>query len=96
MIPTISWSDHRSYDWCFDGEPVGGCVAVSAVGTQMAAAQKQLFIDGYREMMDRLKPSKIIFYGDVPDECYGNIVQIQAFQDAIKKRRKEAQKQHGR
>lgn len=55
-----------------------------------------MFIDGYREMMDRLKPSKIIFYGDVPDECYGNIVQIQAFQDAIKKRRKEAQKQHGR
>lgn len=54
VIPTISWSDHRSYDWCFDGEPVGGCVAVSAVGTQMAAAQKQLFIDGYREMMDRL------------------------------------------
>lgn len=92
VIPTISWSDHRSYDWCFDGEPVGGCVAVSAVGTQMAAAQKQLFIDGYREMMGRLKPSKIIFYGDVPDECYGNIVQIQAFQDAIKKRRKEAQK----
>ena len=92
VIPTISWSDHRSYDWCFDGEPVGGCVAVSAVGTQMAAAQKQLFIDGYREMMDRLKPSKIIFYGDVPDECYGNIVQIQAFQDTIKKRRKEAQK----
>ena len=63
-----------------------------AIWTQMAAAQKQLFIDGYREMMDRLKPSKIIFYGDVPDECYGNIVQIQAFQDAIKKRRKEAQK----
>mgnify|MGYP000668335336 CR=1 FL=1 len=21
VIPTISWSDHDSYEWCFDGEP---------------------------------------------------------------------------
>lgn len=24
VIPTISWSDESSFDWCFDGEPVGG------------------------------------------------------------------------
>lgn len=23
VIPTISWSDKSSFDWCFDGEPVG-------------------------------------------------------------------------
>ena len=34
VYPTISWSDKKSYDWCFDGEPVGGIVAVSSVGTQ--------------------------------------------------------------
>ena len=84
VVPTISWSDHASYDWCFDGEPVGGTVAVSAVGTQMQAKQKQLFIDGYREMMDRLKPTKIIFYGRVPDECDGNIVQIASYQDKMR------------
>ena len=28
VIPTISWSDESSFDWCFDGEPVGGAVAV--------------------------------------------------------------------
>lgn len=86
VIPTISWSDHASFDWCFEGEPIGGCVAVSAVGTQMNLGSKYLFIDGYREMMARLKPSKIIFYGAVPDECEGNIVQVQSFQDRMKKK----------
>lgn len=33
VYPTICWSDERSFDWCFDGEPAGGCVAVSSVGT---------------------------------------------------------------
>lgn len=28
VYPTISLSDEKSYDWCFDGEPVGGIVAV--------------------------------------------------------------------
>lgn len=34
VIPTISWSDEDSFEWCFDGEPAGGMVAVSSVGTQ--------------------------------------------------------------
>ena len=29
VIPTISWSDKESFSWCFDGEPVGGVVAVA-------------------------------------------------------------------
>ena len=34
VIPTINWSTPESYAWCFDGDPVGSTVAVSAVGTQ--------------------------------------------------------------
>ena len=30
VIPTISWADRDSFAWCFDGEPVGGVVAVSS------------------------------------------------------------------
>ena len=80
VIPTISWSDHSSYEWCFDGEPVGGTVAVSSVGTQNGKESGQLFLDGYREMMDRLKPSEIIMYGDIPDGCEGDIIQVRSFQ----------------
>lgn len=34
VIPTIAWSTQESFDWCFDGEPVHGTVAISSVGTQ--------------------------------------------------------------
>ena len=73
VIPSICWSDHDSYAWCFDGEPVGGTVAVSSVGTQKNPLARTLFLDGYSEMMRRLLPEKVIFFGDVPTGCTGNI-----------------------
>ena len=73
VIPSICWSDHDSYAWCFDGEPVGGTVAVSSVGTQKNSLARTLFLDGYAEMMRRLQPEKIIFFGEVPNECTGRI-----------------------
>lgn len=80
VIPTIGWIDSDSYDWCFAGEPVGYTVAVSTVGTQGSDEAKQLFLDGYREMMARLQPTKIIMYGTVPDKCQGNIIPVKSFQ----------------
>lgn len=81
VIPTISWSDRESFEWCFDGEPVGGSVAVSSVGCLHSKAKRELFLDGYAEMMRRLRPDKVFFYGRVPDECEGNIVRIGTFQE---------------
>ncbi|MBD5480843.1 MAG: DUF4417 domain-containing protein [Lachnospiraceae bacterium] len=84
VIPTISWSDEQSYEWCFDGEPTQGTVSVSAVGTQMNKQAKRLFMEGYREMMKRLQPETIIFYGTVPDGCTGNIIQLKSFQEKFR------------
>lgn len=79
VIPSICWSDHDSYAWCFDGEPVGGTVAVSSVGTQKNPLARTLFLDGYSEMMRHLQPEKIIFFGDVPAECTGCIEHHNAY-----------------
>lgn len=81
VIPTIGWSDEESYEWCFDGEPKHCCVAISSVGCMMNQNSKKLFLAGYEEMIKRLEPEQIIFYGKVPDECKGNIVRIKAFQE---------------
>ncbi len=83
VIPTISWSNHDSFKWCFDGEPVGSCVAVSSVGTQVHPDSRDLFMDGYMEMVKRLRPKQIIMYGKVPDERRVNnieLIEIKAFQ----------------
>ena len=79
VIPSICWSDEDSFAWCFDGEPVGGAVAVSSVGTQKAPEARRLFLLGYKEMLARLKPEKIIFFGDVPESCTGNIERHTSF-----------------
>ena len=84
VIPTISWSTPDSYEWCFDGEPTNGTVAVSSVGTQKNKKAKELFIQGYQEMVRRLEPETIIFYGNVPEECMGNIVHVRTFQEKFK------------
>ena len=81
VIPTICWSDESSYEWCFDGEPEHSVVAVSSVGTQLNRKSKELFVKGYNAMVERLHPETIIFYGNVPAECMGNIVRIRAFQE---------------
>ena len=47
VIPTICWSDEKSFEWCFDGEPLGGTVAVSSVGTQNRTESKELYLKGY-------------------------------------------------
>lgn len=81
VIPTISWSTSDSYDWCFDGDPECAAVAVSSVGCMNSKEKKALFLAGYEEMVRRLQPETIIFYGFVPEECMGNIVRIRAFTD---------------
>ena len=87
VIPTISWSTPDSFEWCFDGEPEGATVAVSSVGCMNSKEKKALFLTGYKEMVRRLQPETIIFYGNVPDECMGNIVRVRAFTDKFKEAR---------
>lgn len=84
VIPTISWSTPDSFEWCFDGEPEGATVAVSSVGVMNSKEKKELFLAGYEEMVRRLRPETIIFYGTVSEECMGNIVRVRAFAEKFK------------
>lgn len=86
VYPTISWSDKRSFDFCFDGEPVNGTVCVSSVGTQRDKETKKNFIAGYEKMLEVLNPNTIIFYGNVPEECEGNIIRIETHNEIRRKR----------
>lgn len=61
VVPTVMWGYEDSYDWCFDGYPVGGVVAVSNVGLAKSPDMVKMFSDGYAEMLRRLQPSKILF-----------------------------------
>ena len=74
VIPTIGWSDKDSFKWCFDGEPRNSIVAISSIGTQRDKKSKQLFLEGYNKMLEVLKPTKILFWGNIPPEIDKNSV----------------------
>lgn len=46
------------------------------------------FLRGYEEMMKRLDPTWVIFYGQVPPECDWNVIRVAPHYDDIVKRRK--------
>lgn len=63
VIPTVSWSDKRSYDFCFRGIPKNSAVAISTVGTKNPEV-REYFIEGFMEMLKQLEPKTIIVYGE--------------------------------
>lgn len=81
VIPTISWSDARSFDFCFDGVENGGTVAVGMIGCKKS---KLGFMRGYNAMLEKINPSKIICFGSPFLEMEGDIITI----DYSKSRRK--------
>lgn len=67
VIPTPCWSTPDSYEWCFEGMPARSMVVISSVGCSKNPEAKRLFELGYREMLRRLEPSQIVWYGKVPE-----------------------------
>jgi len=72
VIPTIEWGDERSFDFCFDGVEIGSTVAVATY----YRTDKEGFILGYNKMLEVIKPSAIICYGQVFPEMKGKIKEV--------------------
>lgn len=82
VIPDVIWGEPKTFEWCFDGIPQGGTVAVSSVGVKRDPdwnGEDGLFVLGYKEMLKRLKPDTILFYGDLIDGLDGNIIHIPSY-----------------
>jgi hypothetical protein len=77
VIPTVSWSTAVSYDFCFLGIPRHSVVAVATVGLRWRQDEtaRTLFVAGFREMLRRLSPSRVLCYGDLPPLCH-DLVEI--------------------
>lgn len=68
VIPTITWSDPSTFEWCFDGEPKGGIVAMSSLGCVTKKVYRKWLVDGFYLMMDKLFPREILWRGTIPEE----------------------------
>jgi hypothetical protein len=61
VIPTIGWSDRKSFDFCFCGVPKNSTVSISTQGIKKE--NSRLFFIGLEELFKKLQPSEIIIYG---------------------------------
>lgn len=81
VIPTITWSDRRSFEFCFDGVEKYSIVAVGMIGCKKS---RQEFMLGYDEMLSRIEPEAIICFGEPFEEMEGRIIHV----DYLKSRKK--------
>lgn len=74
VVPTVTWGDVSTYEYCFDGLEEGSIVAIS---TLKARKCRREFIRGYNELLERVNPSTILCYGEPFEEMEGNIIVIE-------------------
>ena len=83
VIPNVVWGDRKSFDYCFLGITRRSVVSVSSVDImrdpEWNGTQGNRFREGYDEMMNRLEPSVILFYGKLFDGLEGNIIRCPSY-----------------
>ena len=90
VIPTISWGDANTFDFCFEGVEYGSIVAVSNIGCRNDE-HKRYFDNGFVEMQKRINPKQIVFLCNKKyRKLYQqeNIVFIDSFWDLKRKQNK--------
>ncbi|MDD4415112.1 MAG: DUF4417 domain-containing protein [Oscillospiraceae bacterium] len=76
VIPTVTWGTPNSHEFCFDGIEQGSVVAVS---TYSREHNQKAFVIGYNKMLEAVKPSAIVCYGEIFDGMKGNIKAFSPF-----------------
>lgn len=73
VIPTISWAEKETFDFCFQGIPEGSIVSVSTIGVKEKDSAFNVWTEGMKAMIDKIKPKTILVYGGKLDFEYGDI-----------------------
>lgn len=89
VIPTISWAEEETFEFCFQGIPKGSIVSVSTIGVKQNSDALKIWEDGMREMIKRIEPSAILVYGGELEFDYGDIKVIYYDNKVTKNWRKE-------
>lgn len=63
VIPCIRWAKEETYKYAFSGVESGGTIAVGTAGCMREKEPRQVFEDGFKEMIITVKPRRIIVYG---------------------------------
>ena len=73
VIPTISWAEQETYEFCFRGIPQNSIVSISTVGVKRDKKALETWNDGVTAMIEAIQPRAILVYGGALDYDYGDI-----------------------
>ena len=73
VIPTISWAEPETYEFCFRGIPKESIVSISTVGVMEKKESVEIWKDGTKEMIRQIEPKAILIYGGKIDFDFGDI-----------------------
>lgn len=73
VIPTVSWAEAETFEFCFLGIPKGSIVSVSTIGVKQDSEALEIWEEGMRAMIEQIEPSTILVYGGELAFDYGDI-----------------------
>ena len=73
VIPTLTFAEPDTFQFCFGGIEPGGTVAISNVGVMKDAEAKEIWKQGMADAIKRIRPKNILLYGSKIDFDFGNI-----------------------
>lgn len=82
VIPTLSWAEKETFQFCFKGIETGSVVSVSTVGVKNDKTAMDIWSEGMAEAINQIHPAMILEYGggigfnygDIPVKQYSNQV----------------------
>ena len=73
VIPTVSWAEKETFDFCFLGIPKGSIVSISTIGVKKDSKALEIWQEGMKAMIEQIEPSTILVYGGELEFDYGDI-----------------------
>lgn len=73
VIPTVSWCEETTFDFCFDGLPQNSVLSISTIGVKRDKAAFEFWCAGVDEMLRRLHPHTLLIYGGEIEYDYGPV-----------------------
>lgn len=88
VIPTISWAEPETFEFCFKGIPKGSIVSISTIGVKRNKEAMKIWQEGMDAMISEIEPSTILVYGGKLEYDYGQI-NVRYFENKVTERMKQ-------
>lgn len=87
VIPTVSWAEEETFEFCFDGLPENSVLTISTIGVKKETEAFEIWKKGVEELIKRKHPSCLLVYGGEVDFDYGE-TEVIYFNNSVTERMK--------